>query len=253
MTRGWIGLLALLLLLALYAGSVTAQNGSENGDNSTETANETVPGVKPGSGGMQTSQKFGFSIALPNGGTVLSPETEGWPWPGQPSAAFHWYGSGAIKEVIVHCHEFQSPVSQATFNEFKTALQQNFMILDKAREEAKAQDKTAQLKDAVGVKEKKSFILSDPTSGGGVNTPVDTADGSRWNLLAVTDQRSEEPVNYSILTTFGANRIYSVTLIHDGALTQAVKDAGGTVINSLSDPAVSGPFGMEFIPDTTGA
>jgi hypothetical protein len=251
MKRGWLSLFALLLLLAMYAGTVVAQNGT-NGDNTTETAQAATDPIKPGSGGMQTSAKFGFNIALPSGGTTLSPETEGWPWPNQTSAAFHWYGPGAVKEVIVHCHEFQSPVSQATFNEFKTALQQNFTILDRAREEEKAKDKTAQLKDAMGVKEKKSFILGDPGTGG-INTAIDAADGSRWNLLAVTDQRNEStPISYSILTTFGANRIYSVTLIYNGNLTQEIKDTGGSIINSLSDPTVSGPFGMEFIPNTSG-
>lgn len=247
MKRGWLAVLPVLGLLAIYAGIAGAQGGTET---TGETAADTAAKPAASSGGMQTSQRYGFSIALPSGGRVLTPEDgAAWPWPSTPSAAFHWYGGSAVKEVIVHCYEFQSPVSEGTFREFKAKLVENFQMIDKAKEEAKANDKTAQVKEAVGVKDKKSFVLGDSTSGGGINTAIEANDGSRWNLLAVKDQRKDEaaPLGYAILSTYGANRVYSITLIYSGDLTAEIKGVGSTVYNSLRDPLVTGPFGMEPI------
>jgi hypothetical protein len=299
MERGLRGLVLVVMLLALGA-IAWAQGGATPGEGAGQDAAAPPPSA-PLSYNTVTSMRYGFSIALPALGTILTPESSNWPWadldetmtvtededadtsapktakarpgaklppgktqpakgaaatppdttpdvPASPSrtlhsgVAFHWYGTGPVKEVLVHCYSFQTQVMDVTFKSFTDALHQDFTAADREKEEKKAQDKTAAVKKAVGMdKDLPDFVVTPAT-------PPQTTDGSRWTGINVKDQRDpESPVYYSILSTYGGNRVYSVTLFYMTPRNQAIENTGGAIINTLRSPDMTGPYGVEPI------
>jgi hypothetical protein len=247
MKRGMLGFVpALLALLAALAVAAWAQGDNKEGSTTSAAGGSSAPPAAASGGfATQTSDQFGISVALPSGGTLLTPQSPDWPWQSVPEMAYHWYGGNSgVKEVLVHVYTFQLPVTQATFTDFTGALKDDFQSMDKQEADEMAKDKTASLKQAIGVeKPKVHFKLGDDQ--GKINARWELG-GNVWNHLAVKDMRNDkQPVNYSILSTFYGNKVYSITLIYLTDLNPQVKSFAEQVMGSFKVAGATAPLGVE--------
>jgi hypothetical protein len=239
---------AVLALLAVLAVAAWAQS-----DKGTTNPGGTAAGTPPSAGDTSLAAPMmpatsGYTITFP-AGTTLTPDSPNWPWPKVPEMARHWYGGGGgVKEALLHVYTFHTDVTTASFKDFTKALLDDFQALDKAEQEKIENDKTGKLKQAVGLeKTKLHFKLGD---AGKINTPWDV-NGNLWNHLAVQDLRNEtQPVNYSILSTFYGNRIYTITLIYLTDLNPQIRDTAQQIMSSLKVDGATGPLGVEVMPST---
>jgi hypothetical protein len=238
MKRGMLGFVpALLVMLAVAAWAQGDKTAPKEG------APAGAPAAPPAAsaGPLQSvTSPLGFSISLPSGGTLMTPDSPDWPWASVKEMAYHWMGGGSgVKEILVHVYTFQLPVTQASFKDFTGALLDDFQALDKKDQEEREKDKASQIKQAIGMdKALTHFKFGERNATWDVN-------GNVWNHLEVKDLRNpKQAVNYSILSSFSGNKVYTVTMIYP-TYNDQVKSFAQSVVGSLKVDGALGPLGVE--------
>lgn len=144
-----------------------------------------------------------FSLDLPPGGEVLTPDSEG--WDNEPEVAFEWYGADSDPVTLIQgrVDDLGAEIDEETFGVFCSALLENW--------------------SADG--DKYEVVTSNKSM------PIG---GRKWNLIEISDSSDEETrVYYSVFSTYSGTKIYTISLYYLKPLSNAVQDFGKPVIQSF--------------------
>ena len=191
MTRFW--LIALLALLPLAALAQDAPAEEPAGD---EAAAETTY-VE------YTATGYGFSLELPENGTVKDPSSED--WTADEQVAFEWYSDGSTPVTMIQCRvdRFATDLDDAMFDVFCDT------VLEMWSDENSYDVVTANRR-----------IEIDPLT---------------WNLIEVGDKRrgEEEQVHYSVFSMYSGAAIYTVSMFYMDPVSEEIQEFGIPVVYSF--------------------
>jgi len=180
-----------MLVMALCASAVAAE--------------EDEPAAASGSGYEQyTAANFGFSVALPDHGSLMTPESTG--WENEKEVAFEWYGdeNDPVSLIQARVDDLGAAIEGDTFKIFCDTLLENWTT-----DATSYQVETA-------------------------NSIVPIA-GNNWNLIEVADSSNKEAkVYYSVFSTYKGSKIYTISFYYLKPVSEEVQSFGKPVLQGFS-------------------
>jgi len=163
-----------------------------------------------------TAQNFGFSVSVPETGTIAAPGSDG--WDREAEVAFEWYGADTdpVKLIMARVDDAGAPLDDKSFKAFTDELLSYW----------------SPSKPAAGAPGTNDTAATGNTSFEVLNTADNLQIGNRtWNLIEVKDKSDPKTtVYYSVFSTWDGSKIYTLTFYYLTPTMDQVQKFGTPVL-----------------------
>ena len=217
----------LLVVLLLFAWPCAAlAQGEEDGDavENGESADESDATYS-----KYVAKGFGFSIALPDTGVVLDPDSED--WQREDDVAFEWVGARGERPIVLiqgRVDELGTEIDNNAFMGFCSALLANW---SKDADAYTVVTKSEYL-DVQNSEEEPSITTASEEEFAEALLKIGA---TPWNLVEIVDSSDTggTMVYYSVFSTFSGESIYTITFYYLEPVNSVVRDFGLPVLEGF--------------------